>query len=193
MPKLQNASHKERLAFWPLWVAIGFPLLLIVLESTPIAPNFVLVMMGLPALLFAWAGVEVWAAILTVRSLWQRSWTRAVINAVLPLVVLGVGSQSTAFIRFCNNAGDVAHFYVRCSSYMKTVRATPPKREARLLTFNLGGMIWASRGFVYDESDEVLRAPSMQSAGWKARARDSEPGCGYGARPVPGPSAFTMH
>ena len=76
---------------------------------------------------------------------------------------------------------------------MKTVRATQPSGNARLLTINLGGMIWASRGFIYDESDEVVREPSLQSPGWKMRAQDSELGCGYGAIPTPGPLALTRH
>jgi hypothetical protein len=189
----QDSSHKDRVPLWPVWAAIGFPLLLIVLEATPIAPDFVFVMMGVPALLLTWAATAVWAAILTVRWLWKREWRRAVVSVILPLVVLGVGLNFLAFIRFCSNAGDVAHFYVRCPSYLKAVRATPPNGEPRLLTFNLGGMVWASRGFVYDESDEVLRGPSMQSPGWKARAQRSELGCGYGALPIPGPSALTSH
>jgi len=76
---------------------------------------------------------------------------------------------------------------------VKMVRAMPPNGNARLMTINLGGMIWASRGFVYDESDEIMQEPSAKSAGWKARAQDSELGCGYGAIPIPGPSAFTQH
>jgi hypothetical protein len=46
-----------------------------------------------------------------------------------------------------------------------------PQIECEQLGFSVGrartdrGMIWTSRGFVYDESDEVLRAPSLQSIG----------------------------
>jgi hypothetical protein len=189
----QDPSRKERIPLWPIWVAIGSPLLLIALEATPLGPNFVFVMMGLPTLFFAWTAIACWAAILTVRRLWKREWQRAAVSAVLPLVFLGVGLHFLAFIHFCNNAGDVARFYVRCPSYIKAVRATPPNEGPRLLTFNLGGMIWASRGFVYDESDEVTLDPSMQSAGWKSRAQESELGCGYGALPIPGPSALTRH
>ncbi|MGP8269542.1 MAG: hypothetical protein ACLQLH_05700 [Terracidiphilus sp.] len=193
MSDYQNSSNKERIPLWPMWVAIGFPLLLIALEATPVAPDFFFVMVGVPALLLAWAAIAIWAAILAVRSFWRREWWRAVISAVLPLVVLGVGLRSMDFIRFCNNAGDTIHFYARYPAYVKAVRATPANGSARLLTINLGGMIWASRGFVYDESDEVLLPASMQSPGWKVRAQDSELGCGYGALPIPGPSEFTKH
>jgi len=43
--------------------------------------------------------------------------------------------------------------------------------EPRLLVLNRGGMVWASRGYVYDESDEILRQEPLRSARWRARAR----------------------
>jgi hypothetical protein len=123
----------------------------------------------------------------------KHGWRQAVANLALPLVILGVGLRFIDFVRFCNNAGDTVHFYIRRPAYVKMVRATPPNGSARLVTVNLGGMIWASRGFVYDESDEIMREPSAQSAGWKARAQNLELGCGYGAVRIPGPSALTKH
>lgn len=193
MFKPSNTSHKELVQLWPIWTTIGFPLLLTALDASPIAPNFFFVMIVVPGLLLLWASLGIWAAILTVRSLGQRSWRRAIICAFLPLVVLSVCFRPIGFIRLCNNAGDIVHFYVRHSSYMRTVRATQPNGQPLLLTFNLGGMIWASRGFVYDESDELLRTTSLQSPGWKLRAKRSELGCGYSAFQVPGPFAFTQH
>jgi len=184
---------KDRTRLWPLWVAIGFPLLLIGLEATPLSPNFIFVMIGEPFLLLVWAGLGVWASFLTVRSLRKRAWRQAVASLVLPMTILGVGLNFTGFIWLCNNAGDTVHFYLKRPAYTKVVSATPPDGNARLLTINLGGMSWASRGFVYDESDEVMRESSAQTAAWKARARNSELGCGYGAVPVPGPPALTRH
>jgi hypothetical protein len=178
---------------WPIWVALGFPILLTALEATPIAPNFAFVMLGEPGLLLVWGGFGVWAAILTIRSLRAGAWRRALVCAFLPVTVLGVGLNLQAFSRLCNNAGDTVHFYVSYSSYMRTVRAAPSNGEPKLMTFNLGGMIWASRGFVYDESDQVLLEPSLQSPDWKAREQESELSCGYGAISIPGPSRFTRH
>ncbi|HEX4808622.1 MAG TPA: hypothetical protein VH325_06825 [Bryobacteraceae bacterium] len=194
MPAQHGSSSKGDIQLWPLWLAIGCPLLLIALNSTPISPDLVFVLIGVPALVLIWACMGVCAAILTLRWLRQRAWLQAMIGAVLPLVVLGVSLHLFAFIHFCNDAGDIVHFLVMRPLYLKTIRATPPNGEARLLTFNLGGMIWASRGFVYDESDEVLRAPSLQTPAWKARAQNSELSCeGYYARPFPGHFAFARH
>ncbi len=193
MFKIQNSSNKQHLSQWPLWTAIGFPVQLIALEATPLSPNFVFVMMGIPALLLAWAVLGVLAAILAVRWLRQRAWKQAMIGAVLPLVVLIAGLRFITFVRFCSHTGDTIRFYVNYPSYSKAVHATPSDGQPRLLTFNLGGMIWASRGFVYDESDEALREPSMQSSSWKARAQKSELGCGYGAIPMPDPFGLGRH
>ncbi|HKF48605.1 MAG TPA: hypothetical protein VKB38_14710 [Terracidiphilus sp.] len=193
MPTSLDASSSEATRLWPIWVAFGFPLLLIALEATPIAPNFLYVMLGIPALLLVWAGIGVWGAILTVRLLLRSAWRKAVIAAVLPLAIVGVALRPTSFIHFCSYAGDTIHFYVRYPSYMKAVQATPQNGEPRLLTFNLGGMIWASSGFVYDESDQMMRGPSMQSSDWKIRTQNSELGCGYGAIPMPGPTRFAKH
>lgn len=192
-PDGTTTFREGRTALWPLWVALGFPAFLIFFEASPFGLDFFLVLIVLPVLYLAWAGLGVWSAILAAGWLRQRAWLNAAVNAVLPLVILGVSLNFIAFNIFCGDAGDTIHFYVCQASYMKIVRATPQNGEPRLLTINLGGMSWASRGFVYDESDEVMREPGMQSPGWKARAQESELGCGYGAVPVPGPSALSRH
>ena len=56
-----DTSRKKCVQCWPLWIAIGFPILLIILQASPIAPNFVFVMLGVPTLLHAWAGAGIWA------------------------------------------------------------------------------------------------------------------------------------
>jgi hypothetical protein len=188
-----HTSLAKVLRFWSVWAAVGFPILLVGIEATPLAPDFAYVLIGLPALLLVWACLGLWAAIIAIRRLAHRDWQRAVISAVLPLVVLGAGLHFWAFIHACGIAGNAVHFYVRYPSYMKAVRATPTNGEPRLITFNLGGMSWASQGFVYDESDEIMRGPSMRSPHWTARSQNSELSCGYGAVPMPGPYTFAKH
>jgi hypothetical protein len=178
---------------WPVWIAIGLPLFLVALNSSPIAPNFVFVMIGIPALLGMWACLGIWALILSFRRMRRREWSRAVVCAVLPLVILGAGLRFREFIHFCNYAGDVAHFIVERPSYIKEIGATPLGGEPRLIVFNRGGMIWASRGYVYDESDEVMREEPLRSPSWKVRADNTELNCGYYAEPFPGHLSFTQH
>jgi hypothetical protein len=131
-------SPKKGIRLWPIWAAVGLPLLLITLEATPIAHDFVFVMLGVPALFLVWAGLAVWVAILGCRQLWERQWKRSVISVVLPVIVLCVAFHFSSFIRFCNNAGDTVHFYVMYRSYSEAARTTPAIGEPKLLTFNLG-------------------------------------------------------
>lgn len=193
LSNLEDSSGGKRTSLWPVWVALGFPLLLIALDASPLGPDFAFVMIGMPFLLLAWLISGVWVAFLAIRSLRHGNRRRTAINLVLPLAILIAGLNFTGFIWFCNDAGDTVHFYLRRSAYMKIVDATAPVGNVRLVTIDLGGMSFASRGFVYDDSDEIMRKPSAQSAAWKARAQDSELGCGYGASRILGPSAFTQH
>ena len=176
-----------------MWIAIGFPLLLIVLNSTALGPNFVFVMIGIPVLLCVWAGWGIWALIRTIVCTRRREWPQAVISAVLPAVILFAGLWFWNFIHFCNAGGDVVHFIVERPAYLTEIRGTPSNGAPRLLVFNRGGMIWASRGYVYDESDEVVREGSRQSASWKSRAYNTELSCGYYAEPFPGRFSFTRN
>lgn len=178
---------------WPVWVAIGFPLMLVSLTSTPIGPDFLFVLIGIPALLFLWASLGIWALIISVRHAWRREWSQAIVSAVLPSIILMAGLQFREFIHFCNFGGDVLHFMARRSSYLEEIRAVPSNGKPRLVIFNLGGMLWSSRGYVYDESDEVMREESLRSAGWKERADQTELTCGYYAEPFPGDFSFTQH
>ena len=186
-----QVSSVKRL--WPVWVSIGLPLLLVALNSTPIATDFAFVIIGIPVLLGIWACLGIWALILTVRHIRRREWSRALASAVLPLVILGAGVRFWQLIHLCNDGGDVVHFTVERSSYLEKIRTIPPNGEPRLLVFNRGGMLWASRGYVYDESDEVVRDEPLRSASWRARADNTELSCGYYAQPFPGHFSFTQH
>lgn len=172
---------------------MGMPLLLIALNSTPIAPNFAFVMIGIPALLCIWACLGIWALIISIRCMRGQQWSQALAGAVLPLVILVAGLRFWDFIHLCNYGGDVVNFMAERSSFIQEIRATPPDGKLRLQVFNRGGMIWASRGFVYDESDEVVLASSLRSASWKVRADKTELNCGYYAEPFPGHFSFTLH
>jgi hypothetical protein len=187
------AKESPMKTVWPVWVAFGLPLLLVALNSTPIGSGLVFVVAGIPILLFTWACFGMWALILAVRHLYRRQWFHAMSNAVLPLFILGVGLRLLPFLHLCNDAGDIVYFMVERSSYLNQIRSTPTDREPRLLVFDRGGMSWSSRGYVYDESDEVTHDERLQSANWKARAANTELTCGYYAQPFPGHISFTQH
>jgi hypothetical protein len=178
---------------WPLWVVIGFPLLLIVFEASPLAPNFAFVMMGIPALILVWAILGFWASVVSLNHLSQGDWRRALFCTTLPISILITIFFFRSFLIFCNDSGDLLHFAFCRPAYLREIQATPSNGQPRLVIINLGGMIWSSRGYVYDESDETMLAPSLQSPAWKARAQSTELSCGYSAQPFPGYLPATRH
>ena len=178
---------------WPVWAAIGFPVLLVGLDASPIAWNPFFVLFGIPSLLFLWACLGVWALVAGIRRLMRREWMRALTSLALPLAVLLAGLQFGGFNHLCNYYGDVVFFIARRPAYLAEIRETPPDGDSRLLVFNRGGMLWASGGYVYDESDEVALPHALQSASWKTKADQTELTCGYFAEPFPGHLSYTKH
>ena len=69
-------------------------------------------------------------------------------------------------------------FSLTRSHYDHQVALLPIDGKPRLAVFNWGGMIWWSRGVVYDESDEIALPPGHQSAAWKANPNLAELSCG---------------
>jgi hypothetical protein len=180
-PSTSENARPSTLLRWLVGIGFCVPLALIVLAASPLGTNFVYVVVGIPALLFVWAIAGLGAAIVSIRSAIRRQWRQCIVASTLPIVLLGVAFNPTGFVRFCNYLGDVSHFIIMKPRYDKAIAALPPDQRPRVVVFNWGGMVWASSGLVYDETDEVALAPGRQSAAWLAQASHSELGCGgYG-------------
>ena len=178
-------APQSRFPRWLLAAGLGVPLALIVLAASPLGTNFFYVVVGIPALLFAWAIAGVGALIVGVRSAMRKDWRRCVIASVLPVVLLVVAVDPIRFVRSCNHIGDVIHFIVAKPYYDRQIAALPVDRGPRLVVFDWGGMVWASSGLVYDETDQVALPRDRQSADWLAQASRSELSCeGYGVQPL---------
>jgi hypothetical protein len=184
---------KQMKPLWPPILSISLPLLLIGLNATPIGYNFVYVIAALPILLGVWACFGVWALILVIRYTRRRQWLPTISSAMLPLVVLLSGIWHWQFIHACNDGGDILYFVANRSSYLEAVKKTRSDNDLRLIVFDRGGMSWSSRGYVYDESDEIVRDVSERSARWKVQADGTELTCGFYASPFPGHPLFARH
>jgi hypothetical protein len=174
-----ETSLYSRFPSWLVATGLGVPLALIVFAASPLGTNFIYVMVGIPALLLAWAIAGVGALIISVRSGIRKDWRRCVAASVLPIVLLVVALDPTGFVRSCNYVGDVIHFAVAKPSYDRQIAAVPADRRPRLVVFDWGGMVWGSSGLVYDETDQVSLPTGRQSADWLAQASHSELSCGY--------------
>ena len=169
-----------------LIIAIGVPLSLVILAASPLGTNFAYVMVGIPGLLFLWAGAGIWSAVLCVLYARRRLWRHSLEAGVLPAAVTIAAFHLLSFIQHCNYAGDVVHFVLARPYYNRMIASLPANDRPRLAVFNWGGMVWASRGLVYDESDEVALPPGHQSPAWMANPYRAELACqgGYSIRPL---------
>jgi hypothetical protein len=184
-PSSTETVLRPRVPRWLVAAGLGFPLALVVLAASPLGTNFVYVMAGIPAVLILWAMAGVGALILSVQSAIRKEWRLCVIASVLPIVLLVVAHDPFRFVRSCNYLGDVVHFILLKPYYDWKIAGLPSGQRPRLAVFNWGGMIWASSGLVYDETDQVSLPSGQQSPDWLAQASHSELSCeGYGVQPL---------
>ncbi len=98
--------------------------------------------------------------------------------SIVPLAVLIAAWQPFTFIHLTNRLGDAVHFALMRASYLAKVEALPATGQPHFAVFHRGGMVWASNGVVYDESDEIVLPRGQQSDAAKRRLNRSELGCG---------------
>ncbi|MDP9025226.1 MAG: hypothetical protein M3N13_07625 [Candidatus Eremiobacteraeota bacterium] len=75
------------------------------------------------------------------------------------------------------HVGDVAHFFAVKPSYDKEIGMLPSD-GSRFYEFNWGGMLFASKGVVYDETDQIVMPKDRRSASWLARVKETDLMCG---------------
>ena len=86
------------------WVAtIGFlvPIALVAFAASPLGPNFIYVVVGIPALLILWVIAGLGSLIVSPRSAMKKQWKRCVVAAILPVVLLIVAFDPVRFVRSC--------------------------------------------------------------------------------------------
>lgn len=69
-------------------------------------------------------------------------------------------------------------FAITRAYYSRQIAILPNSEKPRFAIFNWGGMLWSSRGVVYDESDEIALPIGQQSATWRANPNLEELSCG---------------
>jgi hypothetical protein len=180
-----ETATNSRFLRWLIAIGLCVPFALIVLAASPLGTNFIYVVVGIPALLFVWVMAGVGSLAVGVRSAMRKDWRQCVIASALPIVLIAVALDPFGFVRSCNYLGDVAHFIIGKPYYDRQIAALPAGQRPRLVVFDWGGMVWASSGLVYDDTDQVSLPPGRQSADWLEEASHSELSCeGYGVRPL---------
>jgi len=178
---------KNRLLWWPVIIAFGVPVMLIACKASPIGPDFLYVLVGIPSLIIFWAMSAFVALLMALRRAWARAWRAALSMACLPAIVLPALYYPDVMFQKVNWTADVIHFRLTRAHYLSVVRHLPDTGAPKLIVFSWGGMLWASSGVVYDEADEAALPPEKRSAAWTDRARHTELACsGANIAPVGG-------
>lgn len=147
---------------WPFVLAFGGPLILVALRATPLGPDLNYAMIRIPALMALWSIAALVAAIIAIVALVKRRWSHAAVTGIVPVAVLVAALQPFAFLHLTNRVGDAIHFALMRHLYVAKI-ASMPATGKRFVVFNRGGMVWASNGVVYDESDEVALPANLRS------------------------------
>jgi hypothetical protein len=166
-------------------LAAGIPLTMVAIVACIdelFLPLIIYVALVLPFLAIVWAIAAVRAGIWAIRYARNKAWRKSILAAAFPLLLMLVASDPLRFTGFTQYAGDVLHFAAVKPGYDREI-ARLPSAQSRWREFNWGGMLFASRGVLYDESDEVALPAGRQSQAWLARARDTDLMCGGSAVP----------
>jgi hypothetical protein len=134
-----------------------------------------------------WVGLTIWSIIVCVVALRRRAWLIAALAVALPLLEPIV---ELATVRQALDIRDIAHFGTMRSRFESDIAKLPENGE-RFAEFNFGGMLFASTGVVYDETDEIGLPAGRQSAAWISRMKHTDLICGEntfmrGARHIDG-------
>jgi hypothetical protein len=184
-PENSRSDRARRVPRSLLYLGLGVPLALISLAASPAGADFFYVMVGIPLLLLLWGLAACWSLILCIRLAIQRAWKSSFACAVLPITLFVASLYPASTLRGLNLAGDLLHFAVAYPRYERAVERLQPGGQPRIVVFNWGGMVWASRGVVYDESEEVALPSGRQSAAWLASSGLAELRYGgFSARPL---------
>ena len=161
-----------------LILAVVSSLALILLDATPMSTDFLYVITAIPTILVTWVLIGVRSAKMYIRFARGGLQKERILPGILMVTSILVVLNIYPFLRGCNYLGGALRFAATRSYYEREVALLPQNGKPRLAIFSWGGMMWWSRGVVYDESDEIALPPGQQSAGWKTNTNSGELGCG---------------
>jgi len=182
---LSKAKHARAVIFSPLAIVLCLPVAIVTLDATPFGMDFLLFMLEMPTLLIVLIGSATYSAVILFKSFRNKRLHGGISHLILLVFCVLFLTNLSAWLRHLDEVGDIIHFMYARPYYERQIALLPTTQGPRLEVFNWGGMVWASKGIVYDESDEVALPEGQQSASWLARPGRAELACsGYGTTPL---------
>ncbi len=180
---------------WWLWIiAVSVPVAIVGVRATNMgsSPPYLLVVV---ALLFFWALNAILAVIYIIKISSQKRFGRALCLIGIPIFLAAFIFYLPQSLYVLNEGGDEVRFFFLRTSFLKDIAATArTNNQPKLIVWDSGGMIGASRAYVYDESDEISLPPDKRSAAWLERVDQTELSCGpIQAMPLPRILDLTTH
>ena len=125
----------------------------------------------------AWLLLVPWSMLIFANYRSARRWLAAFFCLLTPALVATATVLSIIWLGIFR---DTAHFNMLRASYDREI-ALLPHTGHRAAEFNWGGMLYASRGVVYDETDEIMKPDGARSKAWLARWQNTDLMCGQNA------------
>jgi hypothetical protein len=172
---------RDRFLLWPLGLAIGWPLVAMVVSTASLFYSFIFV--GNVAIFWVASTVPVLCS--AFGWLKQRAWRRFLSAIIFPVVTLIAATNYEASWQIIRAGGGLIHLWVMVPTYRLEIAKLPRREGRRTAYFPWGGWM-TDIGAYYDESDEIAKPASERSVVWKARHED---GCSF-TRVVPGGGHF---
>lgn len=155
-------------------------MILIFYYSKPLSTNFIFPLLSLAGILLIWTVVAIRCAVLFARFARRRSWRPSVARVLALTESILACLCVLPYLHGCIYLAGALRFAVNRSYYDHEVAMLPADERPRIRVFEWGGMLFAWRDLVYDESDEVALPPGQQSDAWKQNDRyGREFSCGH--------------
>ncbi len=142
--------------------------------TNAVVDGFTAPLVGLPCYVLLITGCMI---LLSTALLRQAGWAKRMLFVTVSVALILVVTPFSRLLMLYNYPGDRIHFLRELPQYSQHVESLPHNGR-RFAEFNWGGMLFASTGITYDETDEIAFPFGRQSAQWRARMKSTDLTCG---------------
>jgi len=168
----------DRFLYWPIMLALGWPVALVLVWTGPDPWGFVAVV----AVCLFWVVSAFGAFVAALVWLRRRAWRRSVSTLVLPAIALAAFLNESFVAHATIRVGSDLQLLLTLPTYSREISKMPADEGPRLGVFmwrdlNGFGLDLGYELLVFDESDEIALPAQDRSEGWKEKAAATDLHC----------------